>query len=233
MDWSLLEPNDKHFLLRTHLGYPVTFPYYIGLVLDPILRFSWIFYAIFRSSRQQGAALSYAIAFAEVLRRFMWNFFRVENEHVTNVGRFRAVRDVPLPFDRLPQPSEEENEEDRDEESEVSTQQHEVITNLAAAGKPSPKDSLPVRRRRSFRRTASMLRGKHAEDFERRKDNVSVADVLPKDADDDDDDDDESRDGYLTDDLVSSHMGSASDDGDNDARAQDDAPSSSKSDNAH
>ena len=157
MDWSLLEPNDKHFLLRAHLGYPVTFPYYIGLILDPILRFSWILYAIFRSSRQQGAALSFALAFAEILRRFMWNFFRVENEHVTNVGRFRAVRDVPLPFDRLPLPSEDENdEEDRDEESEVSTQQHEAVTSPAATGKPSPKPSPSVRRRRSFRRTATM-----------------------------------------------------------------------------
>ena len=29
----------------------------------------------------------------------MWTLFRVENEHCTNVGRFRASRDVPLPYD--------------------------------------------------------------------------------------------------------------------------------------
>lgn len=28
----------------------------------------------------------------------MWTLFRVENEHCTNVGRFRASRDVPLPY---------------------------------------------------------------------------------------------------------------------------------------
>ena len=204
MDWSILEPNDKHFLLRSHLGYNVSFPYYIGLVLDPILRFSWILYAIYRESRQQSAALSYAIAFAEILRRFMWNFFRVENEHVTNVGRFRAVRDVPLPFDRLPIPSEDEREED--EESEVPEQ----VTNTAPTT-PSPKWSPTFRRRKSLHRTTSMFRGKHAEDFERRKENVSNADVLPIDPDeDDDDDDDESRDGNLTDESETSHHRSSS-----------------------
>lgn len=29
----------------------------------------------------------------------MWNFFRLENEHLNNVGHFRAVSDVPLPYE--------------------------------------------------------------------------------------------------------------------------------------
>ena len=29
----------------------------------------------------------------------MWNFFRLENEHLNNVGHFRVVSDVPLPYD--------------------------------------------------------------------------------------------------------------------------------------
>ncbi|KAJ2239370.1 Signal transduction protein, partial [Coemansia sp. RSA 475] len=33
-----------------------------------------------------------------VVRRFVWNFFRVENEHVSNCGQFRATVDIPLPF---------------------------------------------------------------------------------------------------------------------------------------
>ncbi|KAL3275926.1 hypothetical protein HHI36_020662 [Cryptolaemus montrouzieri] len=32
----------------------------------------------------------------EVFRRFMWNFFRLENEHLNNVGKFRAVRDISV-----------------------------------------------------------------------------------------------------------------------------------------
>lgn len=27
-------------------------------------------------------------------RRFVWNFFRLENEHLNNCGKFRAVRDI-------------------------------------------------------------------------------------------------------------------------------------------
>jgi len=29
-------------------------------------------------------------------RRFVWNFFRLENEHLNNCGRFRAVRDISV-----------------------------------------------------------------------------------------------------------------------------------------
>ena len=29
-------------------------------------------------------------------RRFIWNFFRLENEHLNNCGQFRAVRDISI-----------------------------------------------------------------------------------------------------------------------------------------
>lgn len=33
-------------------------------------------------------------------RRFIWNFFRLENEHINNCGKFRAVRDISvIPMD--------------------------------------------------------------------------------------------------------------------------------------
>lgn len=31
-----------------------------------------------------------------VYRRFVWNFFRLENEHLNNCGKFRAVRDISI-----------------------------------------------------------------------------------------------------------------------------------------
>lgn len=31
-----------------------------------------------------------------MLRRFVWNFFRLENEHLNNCGKFRAVRDISV-----------------------------------------------------------------------------------------------------------------------------------------
>lgn len=32
----------------------------------------------------------------EVFRRFVWNYLRLENEHVNNCGQFRAVRDISV-----------------------------------------------------------------------------------------------------------------------------------------
>jgi hypothetical protein len=40
--------------------------------------------------------LNCIIAPLEVFRRFIWNFLRLENEHVNNCGQFRAVRDISV-----------------------------------------------------------------------------------------------------------------------------------------
>ena len=41
-------------------------------------------------------------------RRFIWNFFRLENEHLNNCGEFRVVRDISLrPLDLSSQPLED------------------------------------------------------------------------------------------------------------------------------
>ena len=34
--------------------------------------------------------------FLYLLCRFIWNFFRLENEHLNNCGKFRAVRDISV-----------------------------------------------------------------------------------------------------------------------------------------
>lgn len=41
-------------------------------------------------------AVTTLVAAAEVLRRVLWNIIRVENEHLNNVGQFRATRHIPL-----------------------------------------------------------------------------------------------------------------------------------------
>lgn len=40
--------------------------------------------------------LTTVLATLEVFRRFVWNFFRLENEHLNNCGQFRAVRDISI-----------------------------------------------------------------------------------------------------------------------------------------
>lgn len=98
MDWSLMQVGSKNFLLRDELAFGSTAPYYCAMVLDPILRCNWIFYIIYASQVQQSAKVSFFVALSEALRRFVWVLFRVENEHCSNVMRFRASRDITLPF---------------------------------------------------------------------------------------------------------------------------------------
>lgn len=43
-------------------------------------------------------ALVAVVACLEIIRRGIWNFFRLENEHLNNVGKYRAFKSVPLPF---------------------------------------------------------------------------------------------------------------------------------------
>jgi EXS family len=43
-----------------------------------------------------GDIMTSILAPLEVFRRFVWNFFRLENEHLNNCGKFRAVRDISI-----------------------------------------------------------------------------------------------------------------------------------------
>ena len=104
MDWSLGNPYAERPFLRDVLGYKRSWVYYLSMVQDVILRFNWTFYVIFSNELQHSALLSFFVGFSEVCRRGIWTLFRVENEHCTNVGRFRASRDVPLPY-ALPSPA--------------------------------------------------------------------------------------------------------------------------------
>ncbi|KAF3180436.1 hypothetical protein TWF225_007296 [Orbilia oligospora] len=105
MDWSLLNWYAPNRLLRTELAFRRPIAYYLAMIVDPIIRFSWIFYVIFANQVQHSALLSFIVSLAEVGRRFIWCFFRMENEHCANVNKFRAYKDdVPLPYN-VPLPS--------------------------------------------------------------------------------------------------------------------------------
>ena len=69
--------------------------YYFAIVEDLVLRFSWSISLVlsdrFSDYKEDIVSL---FAILEVVRRFIWNFFRLENEHLNNCGQFRAVRDI-------------------------------------------------------------------------------------------------------------------------------------------
>lgn len=98
MDFSLIQPHARHRFLRDVTALRSKWPYYVVMVLDPILRFAWIFYAIFTHNTQHSTIVSFLVSLAEASRRGMWALFRVENEHCANVSQYRASRDVPLPY---------------------------------------------------------------------------------------------------------------------------------------
>jgi hypothetical protein len=127
MDWSLLQPNASKRFLRDVRGYKSTHWYYLAIVLDPILRFNWIFYAIYTHDLQHSTFVSFAVALSEITRRGIWVLFRVENEHCSNVARFKASRDVPLPY-AIPT----ESEDDTDRRQHEQEQQHPLATTTSA-----------------------------------------------------------------------------------------------------
>jgi xenotropic and polytropic retrovirus receptor 1 len=98
MDFSFLQPHSRYFLLRDITALKKRWPYYAIACIDPVLRFAWIFYAIFTYDKQHSTIASFLIAFAEVTRRGIWTLIRVENEHCANVAQYKASRDVPLPY---------------------------------------------------------------------------------------------------------------------------------------
>ncbi|CAK7340292.1 unnamed protein product [Dovyalis caffra] len=100
MDWGLLQFKSKNWLLRDKLLIPYRSVYFGAMVLNVLLRFAWLQTVLnFQVSFLHAQSLIAIVASLEIIRRGLWNFFRLENEHLHNVGKYRAFKSVPLPFD--------------------------------------------------------------------------------------------------------------------------------------
>ncbi|KAI8528517.1 hypothetical protein RHMOL_Rhmol12G0154600 [Rhododendron molle] len=66
-------------------------------VLNVLLRLVWM-QTVLNFSVPFLHILTALVAVLEIIRRGIWNFFRLENEHLNNVGKYRAFKTVPLPF---------------------------------------------------------------------------------------------------------------------------------------
>ncbi|URE12448.1 EXS family [Musa troglodytarum] len=101
-DWGLLDPSSKNLLLRDDLILKNKCVYYASMGLNSVLRLAWIGSVMPLSLGQvEHRSLDFLLASLEIVRRGHWNFYRLENEHLNNVGKFRAVKTVPLPFCEL------------------------------------------------------------------------------------------------------------------------------------
>ncbi|KAG8366381.1 hypothetical protein BUALT_Bualt17G0073800 [Buddleja alternifolia] len=108
-DWGLLQRKSKNRWLRDKLLIPHKSVYFVAIGLNILLRLAWVptimNVTVFGLHQQIMTAL---VASLEIIRRGSWNFFRLENEHLNNVGKFRAFKTVPLPFNY-------DEDEDKDE----------------------------------------------------------------------------------------------------------------------
>ncbi|KAG5381711.1 hypothetical protein IGI04_033181 [Brassica rapa subsp. trilocularis] len=100
MDWGLMNPNSKNPWLRDKLLIPHKSTYFIVMVVNVVLRLAWMqtVLGIREAPFLHKRALVAVVAILEIIRRGIWNFFRLENEHLNNVGKYRAFKSVPLPF---------------------------------------------------------------------------------------------------------------------------------------
>ena len=98
MDWGLLDKNyGDNFGLREQIVYDYKAYYYMAILADIIFRFMWtLTVSIGNAGFLHYEFFRLFIATCEIFRRFIWNFFRLENEHLNNCGQFRAVRDISI-----------------------------------------------------------------------------------------------------------------------------------------
>ncbi|KAL0800924.1 hypothetical protein Bca101_056100 [Brassica carinata] len=98
-DWGLLQHNSNNPWLRNQLMLRQKSIYYFSMVLNLVLRLAWLQTVLHSSFEHVDYRVTgLFLAALEVIRRGLWNFYRLENEHLNNAGKFRAVKTVPLPF---------------------------------------------------------------------------------------------------------------------------------------
>ncbi|KAH9305024.1 hypothetical protein KI387_009428, partial [Taxus chinensis] len=106
MDWGLLQRKSVNPWLRDQLILKNKTTYFVSMVVNAVLRLAWL-YSIIHEVMRFGSIdqkyIDFIFGMAEIARRGLWNFFRLENEHLNNVGKFRAVKTVPLPFKNIDQ----------------------------------------------------------------------------------------------------------------------------------
>lgn len=110
MDWSICKPHAKYPFLRRELVYTSQIPmYYVALVTNFIIRFLWVFYI---PDWPYFNTRSFLYGLMEMIRRVVWNFYRLENEHLGNMDQYRITREVPLPYSfDIPQHEDDDDED--------------------------------------------------------------------------------------------------------------------------
>eukprot|EP01017_Pseudomicrothorax_dubius_P015451 TRINITY_DN17807_c0_g1_i1.p1 TRINITY_DN17807_c0_g1~~TRINITY_DN17807_c0_g1_i1.p1 ORF type:complete len:394 (-),score=41.24 TRINITY_DN17807_c0_g1_i1:35-1216(-) len=100
-DWGFLESNSKYPLLRRDMSFRSPYIYYTAIASNLLLRCAWVLSIsqdIVSALKIPSGFFTLIIGFLEMLRRSIWNFFRLEKEHLVNAKAFNAVQTISLPF---------------------------------------------------------------------------------------------------------------------------------------
>ncbi len=99
VDWGLGSFTSKNFFLRDKIVYP-KFMYYSAILIDMILRFSWLSNFFNWYFVTQDEWKNFILAILEAYRRIQWCVFRIENENTNNPEKYRTILAIPeLPVD--------------------------------------------------------------------------------------------------------------------------------------
>ncbi|KAG8932567.1 hypothetical protein FRC01_013197 [Tulasnella sp. 417] len=156
--------QDRHYIAWIFFStlssvYTSAWVYYFAIVSNVLVRFVWVIYAPLGPFDNRIRAV--IAATLEMLRRFQWNFFRVENEHVGNADQYRVTREMPLPysFDNA-----EPRDDSDDDENDKPHRGKEPSDPENAIQKPPSRESFvePQPERRSVRLTSIRSEGASA-----------------------------------------------------------------------
>jgi hypothetical protein len=131
-------------VFREKYIYPTKMMHFIIFALNIIFRFAWILK--FNHPRQplvKNGQLLFLVVL-ECFRRFLWNLIRLENEQISNCGLFRAVLEIPLPFESSLQQQQEEEPCKNEESKQKYHPDDNFSINFAAIGAKSNSITIPA-----------------------------------------------------------------------------------------
>ena len=100
MDWGFFERGSKNFMLRNNLTYKNKFFYQSSIFIDIILRFLWVLSVSpeIMANTIRPEFLALILYTLEMFRRGLWNFIRVEFEHLDLIKAYQISYYEELPF---------------------------------------------------------------------------------------------------------------------------------------
>ncbi|KZV43407.1 hypothetical protein F511_21999 [Dorcoceras hygrometricum] len=100
MDWGLLQKKSRNPWLRDKLLISNRAVYLVAIVGNILLRLVWMQLVLDFNDAPflHRRAMVALVACLEILRRGVWNFFRLENEHFDNFKKYRAFKSSRFPF---------------------------------------------------------------------------------------------------------------------------------------